>query len=93
MIVGLWESGNIKGSWSRACLVQWYELGDFLSLRSRLLEVGPKGRTGAREAPSRAPFFSCAYYFQAPASQAKLSVAEQIQLAVKAGLELGVSGI
>ena len=42
---------------------------------------------------SRAPFFSCAYYFQAPASQAKLSVAEQIQLAVKAGLELGASGI
>ena len=43
--------------------------------------------------PSRAPFFSCAYCFQTPASQAKLSVAEQIQLAVKAGLELGACGI
>ena len=31
-----------------------------------------KERTDASESPSRAPVFSCAHYFQAPATQAKI---------------------
>ena len=60
MIVGLWENGNNKDSWSRACLVQWYELGDFRSLRSRRLEVVDERENGrARGSFSRALFFLC----------------------------------
>ena len=45
-----------------------------LSLRSRRLEVAGErenGRARGRHVcPSRAPVFSCAHYFQAPATQA-----------------------
>ena len=53
-----------------------------LSLRSRRLEVvgerenecargrHARGYLSPRVSPSRAPVFSCAYYFQAPATQA-----------------------
>ena len=50
----------------------------FISLRSRRLEAADEGENGrARvrhaggESPSRAPVFSCAHYFQAPATQAR----------------------
>ena len=51
----------------------------FYSLRSRRLEVAGEredGRARGRHArgPSRAPVFSCAHYFQAPATQANFFV-------------------
>ena len=50
----------------------------YVSPRSRHLEVvGERQKGRAREtrsSPSRAPFFSCAHYFQAPATQANASV-------------------
>ena len=60
MIVGFWENGNNKDSWSRACLVQWYELRDFRSLRSRRLEVVTERENGrARGSFSHALFLLC----------------------------------
>ena len=53
MIVGLWENGNNKDSWSRACLVQWYELGDYLEV------VAERENGRARGSFSRALFFLC----------------------------------
>ena len=53
------------------------------SLRSRRLEVVAQEKTGAREGDTQVglaflllarPFFLCAHYFQAPATQAKTTV-------------------
>ena len=60
---------------------EWQNRKETSSLRSRRLEVvgeRENGRARGRHArgevsPSRAPVFSCAHHFQAPATQAKKS--------------------
>ena len=65
---------------------EWQNRKEISSLRSRRLEVvgeRENGRARGRHAtgslspgvsPSRAPVFSCAHYFQVPATQASLPV-------------------
>ena len=56
---------------------EWQNRKEISSLRSRRLEVVGERENGRargrhpRVSPSRAPVFSCAHYFQAPATQAK----------------------
>ena len=59
----IWKC-NISGSW----FISWWCLVNVLQRRPSLRWV----TLSPRVSPSRAPVFSCAYYFQAPATQAIL---------------------
>ena len=78
------RQNSFKTAISHYYLVQYWRLRHVHSLRSRRLEVAcerENGRTRGRHArgvsPSRAPVFSCAHYFQAPATQATMYITPQ----------------